>query len=115
MPSCSKCGLLNPETARFCQSCGAPLPAQVGIPAYGAVPSVTAPGGLTDSQKRAASIWAGIFTVGVLVAIDRAETALAYSDVSTAIETLVGSAISFVIFYFAIRWLLERFFRNSLT
>ncbi len=25
MLNCSKCGYLNPETARFCQSCGSPL------------------------------------------------------------------------------------------
>ncbi len=28
MSGCPKCGYLNPEAARFCQSCGAPLPAQ---------------------------------------------------------------------------------------
>ncbi len=111
MPACSKCGLLNAETARFCQSCGSPLATQANIPAYGSVPSATPSKGLTSSQKWAASIWAGILALAVLQAIDRAELASTAED---AVASLVGYAIGFVILYFVVRWLLERFFRESL-
>src|SRR5437867_6663478 len=111
MPACSKCGFSNAENARFCQSCGLPLTTPANIPAYGSVPTGTPSKGLTSSQKWAASIWAGIRALAVLQAIDRAELAINAED---AVASLVGYAIGLAILYFANRWLLERFFRESL-
>ncbi len=68
--------------------------------------------------KDKVSVWAGILTVAVLVAEDRASTELAYAtDSAGALVAVVGSlfgvAIGFVIVYSIIKWLLERYFRGK--
>ena len=65
--------------------------------------------------KEKASVWAGILTIAVLVAEDRASTELAFATdsagaVVAVVGSLVGVAIGFVIVYVIIKWLLERYF-----
>ena len=68
--------------------------------------------------KDKVSVWAGILTVAVLVAEDRASTELAFATDSVGalvavVGSLVGVAIGFVIIYSIIKWLLERYFRGK--
>jgi TM2 domain-containing membrane protein YozV len=44
MPFCPKCGTSNPDGARFCQSCGAPVPAVTGSTAAPGAPPPPPPG-----------------------------------------------------------------------
>ena len=64
MPSCSKCGYLNPETAQFCQSCGSQLTAV--LPPTSQLPSTPITRkGLTYAQKWA--VGAGVFIIILII------------------------------------------------
>lgn len=64
MPNCPKCGYLNLETTRFCQSCGSPLVVVVQ-PTAEFPPTLLPRRGLTGAQK--AGIGAGVFVIVLII------------------------------------------------
>ena len=60
------------------------------------------------------SVWAGIITLAVLQIEDRVNTELNIylSDWTGAVGVIIGYAIGFVIVYFVVKWLLERYFKG---
>lgn len=100
---CSKCGVNNPDSGRFCVGCGAPLPGQEGVPAT--APSSMAPpipglappyaGPSETSGKAIASL---IF--GILFLIFPAAVAaiilghLSLSDINKSAGRLTGRGIA---------------------
>ena len=65
MPNCPKCGYLNPETARFCQSCASPL--IIAQPTPSGFPQTPIPRkGLTYGQKWA--VGGAILAIVVIIA-----------------------------------------------
>ncbi len=65
--------------------------------------------------KEKVSVWAGIFTLAVLQVEDRVNTELNLylTDWTGAIGAVVGYAIGFVIVYFILKLLLERYFKGK--
>src|SRR2546427_7802590 len=64
MPACSKCSYLNPETARFCQSCGSQM--EVVQPTVAELPLTPSPRrGLTYGQKWA--VGGGVFVIILII------------------------------------------------
>ena len=65
--------------------------------------------------KDKVSVWAGIITLAVLQAnqIFDTELNLYNSGWADSIGSVVGYAIGFVILYFVVKWLLERYYKGK--
>ena len=65
--------------------------------------------------KDKVSVWAGIITLAVLQANQTfdIELNLYNSGWADALGSVVGYAVGFVILYFVVKWLLERYFKGK--
>ncbi len=64
--------------------------------------------------KDKVSVWAGILTLAVLQVEDRVNTELNIylSDWVGVVGAIVGYGFGFLIVYFIVKWLLERYFKR---